>query len=372
MTTSEKRVLHVYKDVHPEVPGGIERHVDDLRHHVLGLKSDVLIARRGCHATRVRESAGQREVAVWQLGRLLSTPVTAGYPLWLRRLAPDVVHLHMPNPAAELSALTLPRNVPLVVSYHADIVRQAGLLPAYRLLIDKVLRRADVVVSGSGRLIETSPFLQRFSDKTLIIPYAVDVAAFARSRVDPRELAAAKAPGDMRTVVSTGRLVYYKGFARLVDLANRIDGRVLIVGGGPLEAALRKRATTRANVVFTGPVSDRMLRAHLAASDVFVLPSVNRAESFGIATIEAQAMGLPAVVTDVGTGTIEAVEDGVTGRVVPAADDVALVAALNGLLGDHAQRALMGEAARIRTVKRFNIQTAAAAHEALYRSLLDG
>ncbi len=57
-----------------------------------------------------------------------------------------------------------------------------------------------------------------------------------------------------------------------------------------------------------GRVGDEEHRTFLAAADCFVLPSANRAESFGIATVEAQAMGLPAVVTEVGTGTTEVIE----------------------------------------------------------------
>ena len=59
------------------------------------------------------------------------------------------------------------------------------------------------------------------------------------------------------------------------------------------------------------------MRRHLAAADLFVLPSTSRAESFGLATAEAQAMGMPAVVTDVGTGTTEAIAPGETGVAVP-------------------------------------------------------
>jgi len=370
VTAIEPRILHVYKDVHPEVPGGIERHVDDLRRHVTDAISDVLVARRGVRPTSERATPTGREVAVWQFGRALSAPLTAGYPRRLRRMAPDLIHLHMPNPTAELSILSAPRGTPLVVSYHADIVRQARLLPVYRLLISRVLQRADVVISGTQRLAETSPFLQGVADKIQVIPYAVDVATFDRSSVDAAELSAARGAPGSPTVIATGRLVYYKGFAQLIALANRLDGRLVIVGGGPLEKELRAQAAGQADVVLTGQVSDRVLRAHLAAADVFVLPSVNRAESFGIATIEAQSMGLPAVVTDVGTGTVEAVQDGVTGCVVPCSDADALVAAINALLGDRARRAAMGRAARERAVERFDVHRSAQAHRAVYRSLL--
>jgi len=370
VTVIGPRILHVYKDVHPEVPGGIERHVDDLRRHVPDAVSDVLVAGRGVCRTRERQGPNGREVAVWQFGRALSTPLTAGYPRRLRQLAPDLIHLHMPNPTAELSIFSLPRRKPLVVSYHADIVRQARLLPVYRLLIRRVLQRADVVISGTHRLVETSPFLREAAEKVQVIPYAVDVAAFDRSTVDPPERSAASGAQDPLTVLAAGRLVYYKGFAQLIALADRLEGRLVIVGGGPLEKELRAQAAGRENVVLTGKVSDRVLRAHLAAADVFVLPSINRAESFGIATIEAQAMGVPAVVTDVGTGTVEAVQDGVTGYVVPPSDADALVAAINTLLGDHELRATMGQAARRRAVERFDVHRSADAHRAIYRSLL--
>lgn len=371
MTAIGARILHVYKDVHPAVPGGIERHIDELRRHVPGITSEVLVAGRGWSRTRLRLVSGGREVAVWQVGRALSTPLTVAYPRWLRRLAPDLVHLHMPNPVAELSTLSLPRGVPLVVSYHADIVRQARLLPVYRWLIRSVLRRADIVISGTERLAETSQFVREVAHKTQVIPYAVDTAKFDRTRVAPAQLSALQAADGARTVIAAGRLVYYKGFGRLIDLSERLEGRLLIVGGGPLEAELRARAAAHDNVVLTGPVSDSGLRARLAASDVFVLPSVNRAESFGIATIEAQAMGLPAVVTDVGTGTIEAVEHGITGYVVPSADDDALVTAVNDLLLSDALRSKMGDAARSRVVERFDVRSMAEAHLAVYRSLLD-
>src|SRR5436189_223135 len=80
-------------------------------------------------------------------------------PRWLRRLPSDIVHVHMPNPLGELSALLAAGDRPLVFSYHADIVRQARFLPAYRRLVDACLNRAAAVVVGSRRVAESSPLL---------------------------------------------------------------------------------------------------------------------------------------------------------------------------------------------------------------------
>ena len=102
--------------------------------------------------------------------------------------------------------------------------------------------------------------------------------------------------------------------------------------------------------MLAGAVDEDELVALLAAGDCFVMSSTSRAESFGIAVAEAQAMGLPAVVTDTGSGTVEAVEDGVTGIVVPPSDPAALAAGIRDLLADEERRRAMGAAARERAV----------------------
>ena len=131
-----------------------------------------------------------------------------------------------------------------------------------------------------------------------------------------------------RIVVAVARLVHYKGLDVLIEAARSLDASVVIIGDGPLAEALSRRARNVANVHLIGAVDEAELRCHLAVADCFALPSTNRAESFGIATLEAQAMGVPAVVTDVGTGTVEAVSPGETGLVVAPGDAAALAGAI--------------------------------------------
>jgi glycosyltransferase involved in cell wall biosynthesis len=96
------------------------------------------------------------------------------------------------------------------------------------------------------------------------------------------------------------------------------------------------------------------------------LPSTSRAESFGIATLEAQAMGVPAVVTDVGTGTIEAISPGETGLVVEPGDARALAAALDAVLADPERRGEMGKRARERAIARHSVAAAAQQLRGIY------
>jgi glycosyltransferase involved in cell wall biosynthesis len=265
------------------------------------------------------------------------------------------VHLHMPNPTGEASVLLAGGDVPVVASYHCDIFRQRALVPAYRPLVVACLRRADVVVVGSEGVARGSAFINAAAVQTTLVPYAVDVERWAPGRVPPEDVAALRARHGGAYILAVGRLVAYKGFDRLIGLARRLILPLVIVGDGPLRGdlqALIDGARVGDRVQLVGRVSDDQLAAHLAASEIFVMASVNRAESFGVATLEAQAAGLPVVATDVGTGTGEAFAPGESGLLVDADDDEALVAALNELAMMPDRRRAMGEAGRRRVLER--------------------
>jgi rhamnosyl/mannosyltransferase len=160
-------------------------------------------------------------------------------------------------------------------------------------------------------------------------------------------------------VLAVARLVYYKGLEILIEAAQSLKASVVIIGDGPLAGRLHRLAATSPNVHFAGRVSEADLLCHLAAADCFVLPSTSRAEAFGIAVMEAQAMAVPAVVTNVGTGTAEAIAPGETGLVVQPGDAAALAAGVNDILSDPLRRATMGRRARERAVALHSARRAA-------------
>lgn len=365
------RVTHVYKDVYPPVAGGIERHIDTLRRSC-PVDATVLVCRRG-RRTEIVDTESGREVHVGELGRVLSAPLAPTFPFWLRRTGGDVVHLHMPNPTGELAALGRSGGVPMVANYHADIVRQARLLPIYGRLLDRCFASAQAIVVGTERLRDRSALLRAHRERVEVVPYALDLDRFERSD------ALAQAGAELRQrlggqplIVSVGRLVYYKGFDVLIRALRGIDASLVIVGDGPLEGALRTLAQeTGVRVTFAGSVSDADLLTYLAAADCFVLASTSRAESFGIATLEAQALGVPAIVTDVGTGTVEAIAPGETGLVVPPGDERALRDAIESLMREHGLRERMGTAAVDRVRTRHGAEAQAEAYMRIYRRVLD-
>jgi rhamnosyl/mannosyltransferase len=306
------------------------------------------------------------------------TPVSWGFAAALRDEerrdpAPDVLHFHFPYPWGEIACLQAKPTLPVVVTYHSDIVRQKAQLAVYRPMLERFLDRADVIIASSPNMIEHSEFLSARSEKCRVVNFGIHAERYAdRPEVLARagELRAAHA--GRRIVLFVGRLVYYKGADVLVRAFAGVDADadLVLVGEGPLEGELREIATangTASRISFIPPVGDDELAAWYHAADVFVLPSVARSEAFGLVQIEAHAAGTPVVSTDLPTGVPHANLDGVTGLTVRVGDETQLAGAINRLLGDEEFRARLGAQARERATTEFTIPAMAANTVAVYR-----
>ncbi|MFE4534086.1 glycosyltransferase family 4 protein [Streptomyces scopuliridis] len=167
---------------------------------------------------------------------------------------------------------------------------------------------------------------------------------------------------DRPVVVCVSRLVPRKGQDTLIlalpaILARVPDTVLLIVGGGPYEAALRKLAADTGvadSVRFTGAVPWSELPAHFGAGDVFAMPCRTRrggldVEGLGIVYLEASATGLPVIAGDSG-GAPDAVLEGETGWVVrggpPGVASAETAERVVALLLDPELRRRMGERGR--------------------------
>jgi phosphatidylinositol alpha-1,6-mannosyltransferase len=165
-----------------------------------------------------------------------------------------------------------------------------------------------------------------------------------------------------RILITVGNVTERKGqdlvVRALPAILRQEPGAHYIVAGLPSRGKelqeLARDLGVLERVHLLGRVEAGRLTRLLNAADVFVMTSRNTTggdvEGFGIAVVEAALCGLPAVVSG-DTGLAEAVEDGVTGVVVPPEDPAATAAAILGLLGDDDGRAAMGRRARIRAEK---------------------
>jgi rhamnosyl/mannosyltransferase len=152
-------------------------------------------------------------------------------------------------------------------------------------------------------------------------------------------------------------------------------GRALIIGA---DATVRRADLERLaqeigvadRVHFLSVEDDDDLPAYYHAADLFVLPSVERSEAFGIVQIEAQAAGLPVIATELGTGTSYVTAHRQTGIVVPPANPQALARAIRAIMESETLAHALGAAGRRRAEAEFSLSHMLDRVEAVYAEAL--
>lgn len=139
-----------------------------------------------------------------------------------------------------------------------------------------------------------------------------------------------------KVILFVGRLAEKKGVTYLIDAMKYIDGKLVIVGDGPLKNSLMKQAERYGDrIVFWGAKTHEELKTIYASADIFVAPSVTAKdgdkEGLGLVLLEAMASGLPVVGSDSG-GIPEIVKDGYNGFLVAERDVEGLAKRINILL----------------------------------------
>ena len=279
-------------------------------------------------------------------------------------------HLDISNTLGAAVALTLGSARPRIVCH---IENHPGLHygRAARWLLGRVARRVDAYIVLTPSLREAAqPFL-RGARRLEMVPPGIDLDRFDPAAVEAAAVRRLRGSAS-RVVGIVARLAEQKGIETLLDAIPRLldaapDTRALIAGDGPNRAALEARARRlgiAAAVDFLGYRAD--VEAIYAALDVMVLPS--RHEGFGVAFIEAMAMGVAVVGTRV-VGSVDAVRDGITGLLVPPDDPAALAAAILRLLDDPQLRRRLVDEARRRVLAHCSREGMVRRTEALYASL---
>jgi len=282
------------------------------------------------HRVRVLSST---DIPRFALGELRLSSFLAYWPRIARELRNfDVVNVHGPAPTMSDAFLRLSTLLPhhsrpaIVYTHHSPIdIRGARRASArYNRLHDSLALRADRIVASSQHY--ASQYRSRYGPLVKAIPWGVDVRSAPPSRL--------KAPADPLNVLFVGQMRPYKGVETLLAaVAGQPWVRLTLVGGGTeLDAYQRLAARLAAtNARFAGRLSDEELQRQYDAHDVIVLPSVTRAEAFGLVLLEGMAAGCVPVASD-----LPGVRDvaGPTGLLVPPGRPGALCDALCDLWRD--------------------------------------
>jgi PEP-CTERM/exosortase A-associated glycosyltransferase len=288
------------------------------------------------------------------------------------RLRPDVLHAHSPVLTA-IPALRVGRRAGIPVVYEVRALWEDGAVDhgttharsiryaVTRALETLVLRRANHVTTicqGLAREIASRGIAR---ERITVIPNAVDTNAFAFDPVPDRELGERLDLQGSVVLGFIGSFYGYEGLDMLIEAfaklcARRPDVRLLLVGGGPREEALRARAAELGvadRVRFAGRVHHDDVPRYYSIVDLLVYPRMPVRVTELVTPLkprEAMAQGRLLVASDVG-GQRELIRDGDTGFLFPAGNVDALVATVMRVL------ATPGEWARVRAQARRFVET---------------
>lgn len=267
----------------------------------------------------------------------------------LARFVPNIVQVSAPDILGHAAARWARRNgVPVIASLHTRFETYARYYhlsmvePLLIYLQTRFYNRVGKVMVPSASMVS---LLKQWGVTTPIGIWSrgIDHQRFNPARRDldwRRELGIAD---DEIALGFLGRLVLEKGldiFAEVVAMLKQrgLRFRILVIGDGPARGWFTERVP---DAVFTGFQSGDALARAVAGMDIFFMPSVT--ETFGNVTTEAMASGVPVVAANA-TGSVDLVQDGVTGFLVPPRDVTAYTDAIQRLIEDEALRHSAGKA----------------------------
>ena len=372
--------------------GGAERTAVDIAGALVEAGARALVASAGGRLVSELQARG----AIW-----VPFPARTKNPLamaWnvarLRRVIaqerPALVHARSRAPAWSALGAARLAEVPFVTTFHGSY----GGSGALKLRYNSVMARGDVVIANSDYTRDLVATLYPWSAPRIVVVHrGTDLKLFSPGAVAPGRVGKLRADwgveADERVVLLAARLTGWKGHLVLIEAARilkaqGLEGAVFVLAGDPQG---RQRYVAEVDAAIRTAGLDRLVRrvghcadmpAAFQAASVVAVPST-KPEAFGRSAVEAQAMGTPVVVSDLG-----AVPETVlapprvaaelrTGWCIPAGDPAALAAALGEALSLGASaRDAMGRRARAHVEASFSLDRMQGATLRLYREILAG
>jgi glycosyltransferase involved in cell wall biosynthesis len=364
--------VHLVAPWHPAITRGkVEDGVYFHFFHYAPLKSLSVFG----YATGLREDT-RLKASAWAIAPLaVASGTWKAMRVAMKRKA-TVMHAHWVIPGGVMATLGR-RGLPLVVSLHGSDVFVAERVGIAGRAARAVFERASWITACSDDLTARAVNLGARRDRIETVPYGVDTRRFAP---DPKARAAVRAElglGNAPLVFSAGRLVRKKGFEYLIDAVAAAQRdtpnlRLIIAGDGDLRHELAERARAASlpsQIQLVGNQSQDEVARFAAAADVVAVPSVHdeagNVDGLPNFALEALATATPVVATNVG-GLPQAIDDGVTGRLVPERDVQALARAIGELLTNPSTARQLGLAARFKVERDFSWARVAERFEAAY------
>ncbi len=275
-----------------------------------------------------------------------------------------LVHLHYPflgaSTAIILSKLVMGKKQKFILHYHMDLVGRSWKSVVYKIynkiFLPLLVKFADKILLTSEDYLKNSllnKYYIKKKEKFDILPNGVNIKYFSPQPKD-LQLIHKYQLDKKKIILFVGALDsahYFKGVNYLIkafENLNRDDVKLIIVGEGDLKKAYQEMATSfglQNNVVFTGYIPDEELVRYYNLCDIFVLPSIDKSEAFGMVLLEAMSCSKPVIATDL-AGVRKVVTQKVNGLLVKPKNAQQLTNKINLLLDNPQSGKLYGKNGR--------------------------
>lgn len=346
----------------------------------LGLDVTILSAgEHGCGEKAIEAEAARRGLKIipWRMKPGLNIKSMSKLVRWARARQFEILHSH----GYKFNILTaiMPRKcvgIPVVTTLHGYVrARRYTKMWLYELLDRLALKRLDAVCPVSKSMVdEIAPWVASHT-VVQVVSNGLDVPEIHRDADNSLAPPVVKEFIDQHSpvVVGVGRLSHEKGFDLLIDGFTKVkehwpDAGLIIIGEGPMRPELRtiaEKTGLSESCLMPGYISN--VSSILSASSVLVLSS--RTEGLPFILLEAMAVGVPVVASDVGAIPL-VLKDGDLGRLTPAGDCNALANAINETLADRISAHRKAETARLHVEAFYSARTMAETYTDVYHSVL--
>lgn len=365
--------------------GGTEKYVKDLSMELVSRGHDVTII-----SNNVPKEAGAPSeevmdgIKIKRLNAVNFVYLPVSFEFNLKMLDGfDLVHTHCPS-FGFTRAVRNRLKVPHVVTYHCDttmsekflglkmpkfVIRSVEFLT--NLYAKMILPKVDAIITTTESYASTSPVMKNFPHHA--VPIGIHYELFDESR---KKQGITESSRDKKKVLFLGRLAANKGIDYLVHAIPLVvkevpDAKFVICGEGeekPHVEAYIDQVGVRKHIEFKGKVNlDQMVELY-STSAMFVFPSINRLEAFGIVQLESMACFTPVVASNI-PGVNNVMDPGESGLLVEPRDPEALAQAIIKILKDPSLAERMGRRGRKLVEEKYNWNAIGDKIEAIYKAV---
>lgn len=367
--------------------GGTEKYVKDLSIQLVKNGHDVTVI--SCNVPRAKKAKKEEVIDGVKIKRLPAIdflyylPVTLSFNLKMLE-GYDLVHIHCP-PHSFVRAVAGKVKIPVVTTFHCDITVTGQFfgVPIPRFITqgfealmnwyaDRFIPKADEIISTSESYASTSPVIKDMPRNIIPIGVYHDKLdeSIKKQGIDPLK-------EKKKQILFLGRLAANKGIKYLVSampkiLSSHPDAKLVICGEGEEKPSIVNQIKSlglEGNITFYGTVDLDTLSRLYATSSVFVLPSINRLEAFGIVQLEAMACYTPVVASDI-PGVNSVMDIGKSGLLVPKEDPDSIADAVIKIIGNPETIRQMGARGRQLVETKYDWPIISKEVEAVYKKAI--